>query len=47
MGKENYTWYQQNVHFISYNWDEEVVLQIMGIGPSATIPVDESGQPKR
>ena len=27
--------------------DEEVVLQIMGIGPSATIPVDESGQPKR
>jgi uncharacterized protein (DUF885 family) len=26
VGKENYTWYQQNVHFISYNWDEEVVL---------------------
>ena len=25
--------------------DEEVVLQIMGIGPSATIAVDEAGQP--
>ena len=27
--------------------DEEVIVQIMGIGPSATIPVDESGQPKK
>jgi uncharacterized protein (DUF885 family) len=26
VGKENYAWYQQNVHFIPYNWDEEVVL---------------------
>jgi uncharacterized protein (DUF885 family) len=26
LGKENYTWYQQNVHFIPYTWDEEVVL---------------------
>jgi hypothetical protein len=26
IGKENYTWYQQNVHFIPYDWDEEVVL---------------------
>ena len=26
VGKENYTWYQQNVHFIPYNWDVEVVL---------------------
>ena len=26
VGKENYTWYQQNVHFSSYTWDEEVVL---------------------
>jgi uncharacterized protein (DUF885 family) len=26
VGIENYTWYQQNVHFIPYNWDEEVVL---------------------
>ena len=26
VGKENYTWYQQNVHFIPYDWDEEVVL---------------------
>jgi uncharacterized protein (DUF885 family) len=26
VGKENYTWYQQNVHFIPYNWDAEVVL---------------------
>jgi hypothetical protein len=26
VGKENYTWYQQNVHFIPYNWAEEVVL---------------------
>jgi quercetin dioxygenase-like cupin family protein len=27
--------------------DEEVILQIMGVGPSATIRVDESGQPKK
>jgi uncharacterized protein (DUF885 family) len=26
VGKEDYTWYQQNVHFIPFNWDEEVVL---------------------
>ena len=26
VGKENYTWYQQNVHFIPYTWDEEIVL---------------------
>jgi quercetin dioxygenase-like cupin family protein len=26
---------------------EEVVLQIIGVGPSATIPVDESGQAKK
>jgi uncharacterized protein (DUF885 family) len=26
VGKDNYTWYQQNVHFIPYNWDEAVVL---------------------
>ena len=26
--------------------DEEVIVQIMGIGPSATIPVDEAGRPK-
>jgi uncharacterized protein (DUF885 family) len=26
VGKDNYTWYQQNVHFIPYNWDEEVIL---------------------
>ena len=27
--------------------DEEVHLQIVGMGPSATTPVDESGQPKK
>jgi uncharacterized protein (DUF885 family) len=26
VGKENYTWYQQNVHFIPYNWDQEEAL---------------------
>ena len=26
VGKDNYTWYQQNVHFVPYTWDEEVVL---------------------
>jgi hypothetical protein len=26
VGKENYTWYQQNVNFVPFNWDEEVVL---------------------
>jgi uncharacterized protein (DUF885 family) len=26
VGKENYTWYQQNVHFVPFSWDEEVVL---------------------
>jgi hypothetical protein len=27
--------------------DEEVIVQIMGVGPSATIPVDEAGRPKQ
>ena len=26
VGKENYTWYQQNVHMVPYTWDEQVVL---------------------
>jgi uncharacterized protein (DUF885 family) len=26
VGKENYSWYQQNVHFAPFTWDEEVVL---------------------
>lgn len=26
VGKLNYTWYQQNVHFVPFTWDEEVVL---------------------
>ncbi|HEX3846548.1 MAG TPA: DUF885 family protein [Steroidobacteraceae bacterium] len=26
VGKENYTWYQQHVHFVPFDWDEEVVL---------------------
>ena len=26
--------------------DEEVIVQIMGVGPSATIPVDQAGRPK-
>ena len=26
VGKENYSWYQQNVHFIPYDWDVEVAL---------------------
>jgi uncharacterized protein (DUF885 family) len=26
VGKENYTWYQQNVHLIPWTWDEEVTL---------------------
>ena len=26
VGKENYSWYQQNVHFIPYTYDEEVTL---------------------
>jgi hypothetical protein len=26
VGKDNYTWYQQNVHFVPFNWDEEAVL---------------------
>ena len=27
--------------------DEEVILQIMGVGPSATVRVDENGKPKQ
>ena len=38
-------------HANQIHWDgakgEEVLLQIMGIGPSATIPVDEAGRPKQ
>ena len=26
IGKENYTWYQQNVHLIPLSWDDEVIL---------------------
>ncbi|MEO7208233.1 MAG: DUF885 family protein [Steroidobacteraceae bacterium] len=26
VGKADYTWYQQNVHFVPFTWDEEVVL---------------------
>ncbi len=26
VGKDNYTWYQQHVHFVPFDWDEEVVL---------------------
>ena len=26
VGKENYTWYQQNVHLIPLTWDDEVML---------------------
>jgi uncharacterized protein (DUF885 family) len=26
VGKDNYTWYQQNVHFVPYTWDEEAVV---------------------
>lgn len=26
VGKENYTWYQQNVHLVPWTWDEQVVL---------------------
>lgn len=26
IGKKEYTWYQQNVHFIPFTWEEEVVL---------------------
>jgi uncharacterized protein (DUF885 family) len=26
IGKDDYTWYQQNVHFVPFTWDEEVAL---------------------
>ena len=26
IGKDDYTWYQQNVHFVPFTWDQEVVL---------------------
>jgi uncharacterized protein (DUF885 family) len=26
VGKVDYTWYQQNVHFVPFTWDQEVVL---------------------
>lgn len=26
VGKDNYTWYQQNVHLVPFTWDQEVVL---------------------
>lgn len=26
VGKDNYTWYEQNVHLVPYTWDEQVVL---------------------
>ncbi len=26
VGKDNYTWYQQNVHLVPFTWDQQVVL---------------------
>ena len=26
IGKENYTWYQQNVHLVPLTWDDEVMI---------------------
>lgn len=26
LGKENYTWYQQNVHLVPFTWEDEVML---------------------
>ncbi len=26
VGKENYTWYQQNVHYVPFTWEQEVTL---------------------
>jgi len=26
VGKDNYTWYQQNVHYVPYTWEQEVTL---------------------
>jgi hypothetical protein len=26
VGKENYNWYQKNVHFVPFTWDDQVVL---------------------
>lgn len=26
MGKENYTWYQQNVHLVPFTWEDELML---------------------
>ena len=26
IGKENYTWYQQNVHLVPLTWNDEVIL---------------------
>ena len=37
--------YPNKIHYDGAK-DEEVVLQIVGVGPSATTPVDELGQPK-
>ena len=38
--------YPNKIHYDGAK-DEEVILRIIGVGPSATIPVDESGQPKK
>ena len=35
VGKDNYTWYQQNVHFVPLSWDEEVVLLRRELGGPA------------
>ena len=33
IGKENYTWYQQNVHLMPLTWEEEVQLLQRELGP--------------
>ena len=43
----SFTKHPAGVHHFDGAKDEEVIVQISGVGPRATIPVDESGRPKQ
>jgi uncharacterized protein (DUF885 family) len=47
VGKENYTWYQQNVHFVPFTWSEEVVLLRRELGRAqAALKLEEHNNRK-
>ncbi len=44
IGKENYTWYQQNVHLVPLTWDDEVMILKRELARAwASLKLEEDG----